>query len=92
MEFLFSSHINQSETSCINLYTVSGEFPDSLKLANASPVYKAKDPLTKLIIDLLVFYLFLSKTFERLMFDGFSQNEKKTLSKLVCGFTQASRT
>ena len=37
----------QALTNCINQSIVSGKFRDSLKLANISPVYKAKDPLDK---------------------------------------------
>ena len=37
----------QALTNCINQSVVSKKFPDSLKLANISPVYKVKDPLDK---------------------------------------------
>ena len=37
----------QALTNCINQCIVSEKFPDSLKLANIYPVYKAKDPLDK---------------------------------------------
>ena len=37
----------QALTNCINQSIVNGKFPDSLKPANISPVYKAKDPLDK---------------------------------------------
>ena len=33
----------QARANCINQSIVSGTLPDSLKLANISPVYKAQD-------------------------------------------------
>ena len=76
MRFVFSGRINQSVTNRINQSTVSEECPDSLKFLQ---------PLSKLIVDLLVSYLFLSKIYEGLVFDQLSRNANKILSKLLCG-------
>ena len=35
----------QALKDCVNQFILSGNSPDSLKLVNISPVYKAKDPL-----------------------------------------------
>ena len=37
----------QALKNCVNQFILSGNSPDSLKLANISPVDKAKDPLDK---------------------------------------------
>ena len=51
----------QALANCINQSIVSGTFPDSLKLANISPVYKAKDPLDKTNSNLPVPYLYCQR-------------------------------
>ena len=68
-------------TNCINQSIVSEKFPNSLKHASISPVYKAKDPLDK-TIDLPVSYLSCQK-YERLIFDQLSRHANKVLSKLL---------
>ena len=75
----------QALTSCINQSIVSGKFPDSLKLENTSPLYKAIDPLDKEITDLSVSFL-SGQIYERLIFHQLSRYANKVLSKLLCGF------
>ena len=58
----------QSLTNCINQSIVSKNFPDSMKLASVSPVYKAKDPLYKINYRPVSVLLLLSKIYERLFF------------------------
>ena len=75
----------QALTNCINQSIVSGKFPDSLKLENTSPLYKAIDPLDKEITDLSVSFL-SGQIYERLIFHQLSRYANKVLSKLLCGF------
>ena len=75
----------QALTNCINQSIVSGKFPDSLKLENTSPVYKAIDPLDKEITDLSVSFL-SDQIYERLIFHQLSRYANKVSIKLLCGF------
>ena len=77
---------------CMNQSIVSGTFPDSLKLANISPVYKAKDPLDKTNYRPVSVLPLLSKIHERVIFDQLSGHANKVLSKLLCGFRKAHST
>ena len=77
---------------CINQSIVSGTFPDSLKLVNISPVYKAKDPLDKTNYRPVSVLPLLSKIHERVIFDQLFGHAKKVLSKLLCGFRKAHST
>ena len=62
----------QALTNFINQSIVSGKFPDSLKLANVSPIYKAKDPLDRTNNYRPVSVLpLLSKIYERLIFEQY---------------------
>ena len=56
------------------------------KKAGIKPVYKKDDPLIKLIMDPLVFYRFLSKAFERCLYDQIYEYIDTILSKVQCGF------
>ena len=79
-------------TNCINQPIVSGKFPDSLKLASISPVYKSKDPVDRTNYRPVSVLPLLSKIYERLIFDQLSQHANKVLSKLLCGFRKAHST
>ena len=53
-KFIFSKVLSE----IFNFYIDNNTFPNGLKKADINPVYKKDDPLIKLIIDPLVFYLF----------------------------------
>ena len=56
----------------INQSIVNGKFPDLLKLANVSPIYKVKDPLDRTNNYRPVSVLpLLSKIYERLIFEQY---------------------
>ena len=82
----------QALTNCINQSIVNGKFPDSLKLASISPVYKAKDPLHKTNYRPVSVLHLLSKIYERLIFEELSRQANKVLSELLCGFGKARST
>ena len=67
----------QALTNCINQSIVSGTFPDSLKLANISAVYKAKDPLDKTNSRPASALPLQSKIYKRLCFDGILRSVHK---------------
>ena len=82
----------QALTNCINQSIVSRKFPDSLKFASISLVYKAKDPLDKTNYRPVSVLPLLSKICERLIFDQLSRYANKVFSELLCGFRKAYRT
>ena len=82
----------QPLTNCINQSIVSGKFPDSLKIASISPVYKAKDPLDKTNYRPASFLPLLSNIYERLIFDQVSRHANKVFSKLLPGFRKVHST
>ena len=79
-------------TNCINQSIVSGKFPDSLKLASISPVYKSKDPVDRTNYRPVSVLPLLSKIYERLIFDQSSRHANKPLSKLLCDFRKVHST
>ena len=70
----------------INQSIASGKFADSLKLANISPVWKAKNKKT------CHYSLLLSKINERLTFDQLSRHANKLLSNFLGYFKKVHRT
>ena len=76
-------------TDCINGASSQGIFPDSLKLANITPVHK-KDEITdkENYRPVSVLPLF-SKIFEKVNYDQLSQYLEKYLNSLLCGFRKA---
>ena len=66
---------------CINDCLLKGSFPDSLKLANITPVHKNYRPVSVLLL--------LSKIFERLIYDQLNEYLDQYLNSLLCGFRKA---
>ena len=62
----------------------NGCFPDELKLAEVSPIFKLKDDVIKKIIGLYLFHM--SKAFERIMLIQINTFMRDELSKLLTGF------
>ena len=74
-------------TNCIYQSIVSGKFPDSLKLASISRVYKSKDTLGKTNHGpVSVLPTSLIKDIGSLVFDQLSRHASKVLRKLLCDF------
>ena len=70
----------------------TGTFPESLKLANITPVFKKKDPLNKNNYRPVSILLIVSKTFEKIMqkqINGFIGN---CLSPYLCGYRKGFNT
>ena len=79
----------QMLADCINGVLSQGIFPDSLKLANITPVHK-KDEITdkenyRPVSALPLF----SKIFEKVIYDQISQYLEKYLNSLLSGFRKA---
>ena len=67
----------QALANCINQSLVSRTFSDSLKLANISPVHKAKDPFDKTNSRPASVLSLLSKIYKILYFDRFLRSVDK---------------
>ena len=58
-------------TKCINKSIDTGYFPDSLKLANVTPVFKKEDPLDKCNYRPVSILPLLSKVYERVIYNSY---------------------
>ena len=70
----------------LNDFLETGTFPDSLKLADITPVFKKKDPLNKTNYRPVSVLPIVSKLFEKIMqkqINGFISNY---LSPYLCGY------
>ena len=79
-------------TDCINDAINKGVFPDSLKIANITPVHKKDEPTDKKNYRPVSVLPLLSKVFERLLYDQLSDYLEKYLNTLLCGFRKAYST
>ena len=79
-------------TNRINESIENGRFPDSLKQANITPVYKSKNPFENANYKPVSILPLFSKVYERLMFKQLSNHTKYFLSQILCGFRKAHST
>ena len=79
-------------TDCINDAINKGVFPDSLKIANITPVHKKDEPTDKKNYRPVSVLPLLSKVFERLLYDQLSDYLEKYLNTLLCGFRKTHST
>ena len=78
------SHLILSD--CINNAIDSCEFPDSLKTANITPVYKKDEKSDKANYRPISILPLLSKVFERVIYNQLSNFLDNHFNKLLCGF------
>ena len=83
-EFTFEALIN-----CINKSIETGYFPDSLKEANITPIFKKDDPLDKSNYRPVSILPLISKLFERLIYNQLSEYTEGFLNHILCGFRKA---
>ena len=67
-------------------------FPESLKLADATPVYKKSDPTLVLNYRPISALPAMSKVFEKLMHHQVSEYIDKHLSPVLCGYRKGFNT
>ena len=73
-------------TNSINLSIENGCFPEELKLAEVSPIFKKKDDLDKENYRPVSVLLHVSKVFERIMYHTINDYMKDKLSKQLTRF------
>ena len=71
---------------------LKGLFPDSLKLANITPVHKKNKPTHKENYIQVSTLLLMSKIFERLTYDQLNEYLKQYLNIVLCGVRKAHST
>ena len=76
-------------TDCINGALSQGISPDSLKLANITPVHKKDETTDKENYRPVSVLPLFSKIFEKVIYDQLSQYLEKYLNSLLCGFRKA---
>ena len=77
---------------CINTSFENGAFPDCLKEANVTPIFKKDDPLDKENYRPVSILPLLSKVFEKLIYKQLSNYTESFLSSILCGFRKAHNT
>ena len=76
-------------TNCINKSIETGCFPDSLKVANITPIFKKDDPLDKANYRPVSILPLISKVYERLIYNQLSEYNESFLSHILYGFRKA---
>ena len=71
---------------------LNSEFPENLKLADVTPVFKNKTPLDKTNYRPVSVLPPVSKIFERLMEKQVNENIKNNLSPYLCGYRKSFST
>ena len=79
---IFANFILQSFNKCI----IDGKFPDQLKKADVSPIFKKGNHNDKTNYRPVSILPSLSKTYERLIYNQINQMTENTLSIFQCGF------
>ena len=70
----------------INISLINGCFPDDLKAAEVSPIFKKNDDLEKENYRPVIVLPHMSKVFERIMYTQIESFMEDKLSKLLTGF------
>ena len=79
-------------TQCVNRYFASGEFPDCIKQANVSPIYRKDDPLDKENYRPVSILPLLSNVYEKLLYNRLSDYVENIFNVIFCGFRKAHST
>ena len=79
-------------TNCINKSIETDCFPDSLKAANITPIFKKDDPFDKANYRPVSILPSISKVYERLIYNQLSEYSESFLSHILCGFRKAHST
>ena len=78
--------------NCINECIKQNKFPNELKIADITPIFKKEDPLDKTNYRPISILPTVSKIFERILFNQLQRFSNKFLSPLLCGFRKGYST
>ena len=76
----------------INECIKQNKFPNELKIADITPIFKKEDPLDKTNYRRISILPTVSKIFERILFDQLQHFSNKFLAPLHCGFRKVYST
>ena len=83
---LANKKICKDLANCINECIKQNKFPNELKIADITPIFKKEDPLDKTNYRPISILPTVSKIFERILFNQLQFFANKFLSPLLCGF------
>ena len=89
---LANKRICKELANCINECIKQNKFPNELKIADITPIFKKEDPLDKTYYRPISILPTASKIFERILFNQLQRFSNKFLSPLICGFRKAYST
>ena len=78
--------------NCINECIKQNKFPNELKIADITPIFKKDDPLDKTNYRPISILPTVSKIFERILFNQLQLFSNKFLLPLLCGFRKGYST
>ena len=79
-------------SNCINKSVETGYFPDSLKEANITSIFKKDDPLDESNYRPVSILPLISKVYEILIYNQLSEYTESFLIQILCGFRKAHST
>ena len=89
---LANKKICKDLANCINECIKQNKFPNELKIADITPIFKKEDPLDKTNYRPISILPTVSKIFERILFNQLQRFSNKFLSPLLCGFRKGYST
>ena len=89
---LVNKKICKDLANCINECIKQHKFPNELKIADITPIFKKEDPLDKTNYRSISILPTVSKIFERILFNQLQRFSNKFLSPLLCGFRKGYST
>ena len=78
--------------NCINECKKQNKFPNELKIADITPIFKTEDPLDKINYRPISILPTVSKIFEGILFNQIRRFPNRFLSPLLCGFRKGYST
>ena len=89
---LANKKICRDLANCINECIQQNKFPNELKIADITPIFKKEDPLDKTSYRPISILPTVWEIFERILFNQLQRFSSKFLSPLLCGFRKGYST
>ena len=89
---LVNKEIRKDLTNCINECIKQNKFPNDLKIADITSLFKKEDPLNKTNYRPMTILPTVSKIFEEISFNQLQRFSNKFFSSLLCGYRKGYNT
>ena len=89
---LENKKVRKDLANCIHECIKESKFPNKLKIADITPIFKKQDQLDKTSYRPIITVPTVSKDFERILFNELQRFSNKFLSPLLCGFRKGYST